>query len=458
MAPIGKKSASRTVLDTTPRMRMRFVPARLPPPRRVVSLLSRGTSAQGAGNAKASGQGGPRRVEKADRSPAAARIPGPADRRKDFRFAAGPGAKRAPTVLYGIRGPAAAHAASQSIEPSIRSIDPLGFDGADGDARGQLQSRKSSVHVEPDGATASRPADRREGPRLIRLPTNPTFRISAENAASVVATHGVELASIENGSNAQGSDSCFMQVISAADREEPSFAGRGGSTLQLDVEMDPGGGTSVRHAALSEQGWSRLEADERSLLAPAPSGRGVTVPRPEDLEAFLDASGTTSRTTSSVSSGIWSRLPSQFDHRFPAPERTRSRSASKPAMGLSTLIAAAIMEDDGAQLAQDDPELVPASYFLSAADANFEVRRPPSRVIRAGCLTTGLLASRCPRLRYRPACSGFAIDSGRNAVSRGLVEQPKWRIVRATDMQSQSTPELPSTRSRSKLLCAAEPI
>lgn len=316
------------------------------------------------------------------------------------------------------------------------------------------------MHVEPSNATASEAAGRRGGPKLIRLPTKPTFRISAEKGASDEASLGVELAAVATGPYAQAADSYNMQVASAADRDDPSFAVLDGSALQLDAEMNTGGGTSVKQAAVLEQGWSRLEVDERSLLAPAPSGRGVTVPGPEDLEAFLDASGTTSRTTSSVSSGIWSRLPSRFDHRFPAPERTRSRSASKPAMGLSTasLIAAAIMEDDGAQLAQDDPELVPASYFLSAADANFEVRRPPSRVLRAGCLTTGLSASRCPRLCYRTACSGFAIDSGRNAVSRGLVEQPKWRIVRATDMQSQSTPELPSTRSRSKLLCAAEPI
>ncbi|KWU45235.1 hypothetical protein RHOSPDRAFT_33180 [Rhodotorula sp. JG-1b] len=312
------------------KQRMRIIPARLPPPVRLVDIV-RANGKKAATDV----ENAPDLLEKADIVSKSAKK---ARRKPTFRFATGPGAKRAPTVMYD--APTALKRQSEdsprpfSPESPIRSSASADLKGGRTDPNTTPSAALGRSEAYPDGKSrATTP-----GRLLRRLSVMPPRGLDpdvlvakAEDASGTdyATVQGQRMTAEESGQPSHGSEASYLT-------RQAHQAKTGHEKL-----------ASASSASSSDEGLS-------SSAPPNPSGNRIRLwlgdmdEEEEETQQGPQGGGQRSRTASSASSGIWSHLPTQFDHRFDVIVQDHSaRPASEPSGGptLSELEAAAQQND-----------------------------------------------------------------------------------------------------------------
>ncbi|GAA5982780.1 hypothetical protein JCM10908_006783 [Rhodotorula pacifica] len=293
-APASKQIPPRASKPRTNKTRMRFVPVRLPPPVKLVDLARKRAAANSGAPAHA--QTASAELEKADLAAPAKK---PARRQPTFRFATGPGAKRAPTRMYDL--PTSSIVPSEQVAKRNSPDSPIKSAASSNkqpQAAADIARPSAVAHTDQEQPT---PAPERH---LRRLSIIPTFRLSPNSAGSNPAPSSLarEEALGNPGSHSPTNED---HMLAAASVVQPTASQHGGLKATAD---------------LAPSGPPRLSSAAEDSPVPAPSGRRIrswlaTTGAAEQADPGQERRNR-SRTTSSDSSGIWSRLPSQFDHRF----------------------------------------------------------------------------------------------------------------------------------------------
>ncbi|GAA5871431.1 hypothetical protein JCM3774_005597 [Rhodotorula dairenensis] len=357
-AAVTKQKPPRASHLRTPKQRMRILPARLPRPVRLVDLVNaRVAKAAAAGRTDM-------QLEKADSTTISART---ARRKASFRFATGPGAKRAPTVMYNL--PTASADPSEDPPRSLSGESPIGSWATSSTSEGRAARTTTDFaltakrDVQAEGQALETPARR----ALRRLSVMPTFRLEPDATFTSAAAPVV----------CQGPPSEPPEVRAGEPESPHLLCAASPSRPALDASFTPRDNLKIAFASFGSSRTSALCSVVAQSQAPPPSGDRVkawlTTTRHKEEEQPVLRLRQRSRTTSSTSSGIWSRLPSQFDHRFDEPARdtpTPQESEQDVDPWTASLEAAAAEDAAGASLQrQYDGEMhIPDSQLDLSAE------------------------------------------------------------------------------------------
>lgn len=334
------------------KQRMRFIPARLPPPARLVDIVR---ASRNGTKAATDAENAPDWLEKADLLVKSAKK---ARRKPTFRFATGPGAKRAPTVMYD-----APTASKRRADDSPRPFPPESpiRSGASAD----LKEGKTDPSTTPSAALGRRVVypDARSrtttpGRLLRRLSVIPPRGLApdmiVEKADHAVGTYdqataqGHRMVAVESGQLPHGPEASHLaQYANQAQTGHQELA-------------------SASSASSSDEGLS-------SSAPPNPSSNGIrlwlgNMDEEETQHSPRGGGGQRSRTNSSDSSGIWSHLPTQFDHRFdeviqePSAPPALEPSGGPPLRYLETVAEQGDADEDFRRLPMVEPS-VPVSQL-----------------------------------------------------------------------------------------------
>ncbi|GAA5984008.1 hypothetical protein JCM10908_006012 [Rhodotorula pacifica] len=273
---------------------MRFVPARLPPPVKLVDLARQRAAVNS--DALAYAQTPSAELEKADLDAPATKK---ARRQPTVRFATGPGAKRAPTKMYDLP--------TSSIVPSEQVVKPNSPESPIKSAASSNKQPQAAADITRLG-TVAQPEEEQRHPapkrHLGRPSIIPTFRLTSDPVGSNLAPSS--LAKEEAlGNPVSHSPTNKDQMLAAASVEQHVASQNNGLNATADLALS---------------GQCGLSSAAEDSAVPAPSGRRFTswlaTTGLAEQEAPVQGRSNRSRTTSSDLSGIWSRLPSHIDHRF----------------------------------------------------------------------------------------------------------------------------------------------
>lgn len=309
------------------KQRMRIIPARLPPPVRLVDI-ARANGKKAATDV----ENAPDLLEKADIVSKSAKK---ARRKPTFRFATGPGAKRAPTVMYD--APTASKRRSEgsprpfSPESPIRSGASADLKGGRTDPSTTPSAALGRSEAYPDGESrATTP-----GRLLRRLSVMPARGLDPD----VLVAKAEDANGTDDHATVQGQRMTADEFGQPSHGSEASYLTRQAHQAKTSHQKL----ASASSASSSDEGVS-------SSAPPNPSGNRIRLwlgdmdEEEEETQQGPQGGGHRSRTASSASSGIWSHLPTQFDHRFDViVQEISARPASEPSGGptLSELEAAA---------------------------------------------------------------------------------------------------------------------
>lgn len=281
------------------KQRMRIIPARLPPPVRLVDIVRvPRNDAKTATDAENALDG----LEKADMVSKSAKK---ARRKPTFRFATGPGAKRAPTVMYD-----APTASKRRSEDSPRPFSPESpiRSGASADLKGG----RTAPNTTPSAALGRSEAysdckSRATTPgRLLRRLSVMPPRGPDPN---VIVTKAEDAVGPDDQPTAQGQRTLADESGQVSHGSEASHLAQHAHQAKTSHQKL----ASASSASSSDEGPS-------SSTPPNPSGNGIRLwlgdMDEEETQQLPQGGVQRSRTASSASSGIWSHLPTQFDHRF----------------------------------------------------------------------------------------------------------------------------------------------